>query len=747
VTRWAFLLLPLLGLFAADALPPDGHALKSALLMAGCFACVACALEARRVAWAPLLSAALWIFVAVRGWMLLHSPMTGRSLRWWSLLLALVLAHHAACAAVPRRWLRTWAPRVLGPAAAVLGALALLQALRGQPAAALFANRNFAGAGLAMLLPWALAARRGRLALFALAVTGLGCTLSRGGLLAAAAAVALWTVWGRRALRYPVLVGLPACVLAGGLLLGQTDTVRVRFAWYDAALTMGRDHLLAGLGADGFQRAYPPVRPAWEYDFHKGAVVDAVHDDYLESFAEGGLPGLAAHLLLLGAAAWALRRRRAACCSLLALAVASLVDQPLRDPSLLALAFLPLAFAHRRRGPRWPTLPLTLAALCAIGLLLPAHAGHWLADRAFGRYLGTHDRAYLDEALAREPRHPDALLARSRTEDLEKLLAMEPHNARARFNRTRFLPDDQAAAALRAILRDHDPNDRRTMARLEEIRQAGLLRRAREAEALLESEPVRALSLLDAVVQEGCADPLPYLLLARLHRRGGNAEAADRCLREAEARGRTEQVAEERLAFEQEELAQGRAHPAGIARAGRALDALRLAARIDAELRAAEQVEEQTPPPHPERLPAEDAAAYARRLNEARLRWREDRLKEARPHVVVARVLAEVLAEREPTPDRFRLVARAARLEGDLDRARQMEAIALFVETLEALRDGDEALAGRRFERARRAYPGLPEERTVARALAAFVARAPEVRPAAERLFAAWPPLRDALRR
>ena len=104
--RWSVLLLPVLGILAVDPSLGDFHAVKYVVLMGGAFVCVALALDTR-LRWSSV-SLALFVFVGVRGLMLWNSPVPGRALRWFGLLLALVLAHHAACATTPRRWLRHW---------------------------------------------------------------------------------------------------------------------------------------------------------------------------------------------------------------------------------------------------------------------------------------------------------------------------------------------------------------------------------------------------------------------------------------------------------------------------------------------------------------------------------------------------------------------------------------------------------------------------------------------------------------
>ncbi|MHC4818682.1 MAG: O-antigen ligase family protein, partial [Planctomycetota bacterium] len=698
--RWSVLLLPVLGILAVDPLPGDFHAVKYVVLMGGAFVCVALALDSR-LAWSRL-SVALFVFVAARGLMLWNSPIPGRALRWWSLLLALVLVHHAACATTPRRWLRQRAPLVLGGLAVVVSVYALAQRFYLPQAHTFFANRSFSGAALAMLLPFTLGLRRPWLAM-GVVVVGLMATGSRGGALAAAAAFALWLAWTRPRWRWPVLVGLPALVLAAGLLFGSSPTVKVRLYWYEAAFDLGRAHPVAGVGADGFQREYPPIRSRAEHRISRGGKVHAVHDDYLESFAEGGLLGLGAHLFLLVMAARAVRRHRVAACSLLAFAVASLVDLPLRDPSLLALAFLPLAMAAPRRRTQRSGTPMVLGSLLAIAFFFPFGLQHWRAER----HLVRGDQ---DEALATEPDHPVGLILRSSPEDLDRLLELEPHHAGAHFNRALDLPEAEAIAALEEILRDHDPHHALTKERLRELRSRGTIRRAREVEALLDDEPIRAASMLERLIAEDPHPALPHLLMARLHRLGGRPERAEHWLREAEKRSDSDEVGRERLAFELAEISTGRWEPARLAHAVARLDAADVLERIEAALGRAREVERSSPPPQVPKEPGEDAVAHAKRIDEAKEDWRRRRAERTRPHYLEALLLAEALTAREPTVEHLRLVATGARGMQDLDRARQAEALAFLAEALEACVTDNEPKARSRLTKALRAYPELDKE-------------------------------------
>jgi hypothetical protein len=551
-------------------------------------------------------------------------------------------------------------------------------------------------------------------------------TKSRGGALAAAAAFAVFLAWAHPRARWPLLVGVPFAVLLFAIGVGKTETVEVRLVWYRAALTMGLEEPVLGLGADGFAREYPPVRPKREWELHQGRPVHSVHDDYLESFADGGFLGLGAHVFLLVAAALALRRERAALASLAAFATASLVDLPLQDPSLLALALFPLGVADRKTTARG-VLPATLVALLLVGYSLAEDNAHWRADRALGRFFGTRDRKHLDFALAIEPRHVDALLARSSEADLALLLSIEPHNGNALYKRAFTLPADEAIAALEEILRRHDPHHGLTRKRLRELRDADAERRARAAEPLIATEPLRAASVLEAIAREKPDTWVPYLLLARLY-------GSDDWMREAELRGANEEIADARLAIEHAALGEGRANVAGIARAAGMLSEDGLRARIDRRLAAAATALDAGTPPDPKPEEGEDMAAFAQRHLKARMEWRAEIQKRTMPDCVVARVLAEELVRRQPSAPHMHLLARAVRGQGEVDRAAQLEAVALFLETLEAIDQGDDQLARRRYERALRAYPKLAEEKTVQDALQLFVQGNEERRRRAEAL-------------
>ncbi|MHC4340611.1 MAG: tetratricopeptide repeat protein [Planctomycetota bacterium] len=725
----ALLLLPVLGVLLIDPLPADFFAVKQVGLMAGSIVCIALALRRGRLAWSPV-GWALWFFVGVRAVMLLHSPMTGEAVRWWSLVLVLAVIYQITIALPDRRQLRRVAPPTLALLMGAIAILAIWQALSGaRQAHAFFANRNFAGVGLAMLLPYALATRW-RWPLLALGILGLLAINSRGGALAAAAALALHFTWRLPRLRWPVLVGAALVVVILALVLGETNTVKVRRHWYAAAAHMGLEHPLVGLGAGGFEREYPPVRPLEEHAISGGDHVHAVHNDYLESFAEGGLLGLGAPLFLVAAIALAVRRHRAAAASLLALAVASLVDLPLRDPSLLALATIGIAIAVPSRRAKTRGWPAYSAALVFCLIVFPLHWNHWQAERSYGRYRQRREARLLDAALASEPRHPEALLERSRPEDLDLLLKQAPHHAGAHYNRTRDLDPDAAIPALREVL-THDPHHALTLLRL--------------AILVLDEDRLEAISLLDRAVASDPRPFEPYVVLARLHLEAGDLGAAERAVRAAEERSVDRRVARERLDLELAKMRTGRWSPEEFADAVRRVPAAEVEELASAALADAQVIEREHPGNPVVRREGETTEEHIDRIQKAKALWQAEIDPLVRPHYREAYLLAEALSDAHAAAKYLHLRARAARGLREIERAREFESIALFLEALEALLAEDEYKAGKRLRRALLAYPELGTEPQVRRALRLFLEANPARRIPLKRLCAGDAALSDAI--
>ena len=131
----------------------------------------------------------------------------------------------------------------------------------------------------------------------------------------------------------------------------------VRFSAAPTVFRMALDAFPAGIGFGAFEHVFKAYEPD---ALLKASYFNQAHDDFLQLAAEAGLPGL----LLLGLAmAFLLARVRAllpwlrraepdarlAVTSLASLglfALASVVDYPLRSPSLMALAILLVGFTH-----------------------------------------------------------------------------------------------------------------------------------------------------------------------------------------------------------------------------------------------------------------------------------------------------------------------------------------------------------------------------------------------------------------
>jgi hypothetical protein len=310
---------------------------------------------------------------------------------------------------------------------------------------------------------------------------------------------------------------------------------------------------------------------------------------------------------------------------------------------------------------------LGFAALLAIGFFFPWSWWHWRAEWA----LRDGD---LDLALARDPDHPEARIARSRPEDLDRLIRLEPHHAGAHYNRTRTLPPDDAIAALRAIHREHDPHHVLTSVRL--------------AQLLRTTEPLAAIELLEQAIRVDPVRVEPYGMLARLYRENGEREFAQKYLRLAERRGYTRDVARERLRFEIEELRDGRWNKTTLVEAMRHLPVDEARAPIVDALRAARAIESASSPPHVALEPDEDAVAYGLRVAKERRAWRDGIAEKTWPLYRLALVLADALCAVAPAPQHVRYVRDAAKGLGDDARAAQAEEMAQRLEEEAAHRRG-----------------------------------------------------------
>jgi O-antigen ligase len=253
----------------------------------------------------------------------------------------------------------------------------------GQIVLGTFANRNSTGLfltfalGLAALLP---APRPhpvvlpARLATCALLLLTVALTQSRTALVLAAIPVLLGVLralsgrtQGRSATRTAmvavaalaiVAVGAGALVVAAPGRLGATlerfeakDDPR-RFIWDDAVYTAGR-HWPAGAGIGTFDELYQVDESLENLTLRRAG---RAHNDYIEITIEAGAPGLAlvaAWLVLLGGLSWRARRSRAhwvawaGSAFLLAIALQSVTDYPLRNQTILALGGFALLLLAR----------------------------------------------------------------------------------------------------------------------------------------------------------------------------------------------------------------------------------------------------------------------------------------------------------------------------------------------------------------------------------------------------------------
>lgn len=244
-----------------------------------------------------------------------------------------------------------------------------------------FANRNSTGlflvACLALLsllpslrpLPWFAGLRAGGMAVLA---TGVVLTGSRSAIVLAAIALLLGLLvwmhsrrWGAIRPRTLIVgaVGLAAMGMAAMAILpgsraelsfdrfAQGSDARV-FIWEDAAFS-ARRHWPVGAGMGTFDEVFQADESLENLTERRAG---RAHNDYLEVAVEAGLAGLlviAGWLILI--AGWSIAARAArdsgtawaGSAVLLAIALQSLVDYPLRNQALLALAALALVLLVR----------------------------------------------------------------------------------------------------------------------------------------------------------------------------------------------------------------------------------------------------------------------------------------------------------------------------------------------------------------------------------------------------------------
>jgi len=193
-------------------------------------------------------------------------------------------------------------------------------------------NSNFAGGFLAVGLPFVAAfcvtARERRLRIAGLVgavtvVAGLWATSSRGGIVAAAAGLAVAAILGRERLprwsRPLTIVGAVAAaalvvVAVGVVATGARDvpgddlevlrseSARVRAFEWEAAVASFADRPLLGHGPDTFAIVYPQFRTAEDGAALGMQLSDKPHNVFLERAGATGIVGFAAYLVVVGTA-------------------------------------------------------------------------------------------------------------------------------------------------------------------------------------------------------------------------------------------------------------------------------------------------------------------------------------------------------------------------------------------------------------------------------------------------------------
>lgn len=200
-------------------------------------------------------------------------------------------------------------------------------------------NSNFAGAYLGITLPCilygALAARRRVwkriwLAMVALDLVALWFTQTRGGMIAAGAALATVAFmlrdrlarWAKAAVMSVTVLAVAAAVLViwhpgsskppGPLLQAQvlrTGSFTVRTYYWKAAWRMFLAHPVAGTGLETYFANYPRYRVAADGAQLGLVIPDEPHSIFFQYAADTGVLGLGAYLALVGLALWYAYRR------------------------------------------------------------------------------------------------------------------------------------------------------------------------------------------------------------------------------------------------------------------------------------------------------------------------------------------------------------------------------------------------------------------------------------------------------
>ena len=417
-------------------------------------------------------------------------------------------------------------------------------------------NPNFAGAFIAAALPGALWAAlrpgvrpRGRLAWLAVAaLLGAGVLGSQSlqAPVAAGAGVGLLAVAAlmprrrRAAVAVVALGGIAVLLLALGLadrgplaFLGAQDTFDQSRVWdWTAAVRMVREQPLTGVGLarfGGFVRAYRPPGDLLTVGWRTYA--DAAHSVPLDFAATGGVPLLAAHLLLVGAVGWRLVRglRTLDGDGLLQLGVFGGVWIAYQAQSLVSIDVVQTWFLHFLSA--GAILALTAEAARPDGPLaadtaaptVPAPRGRpqravatavALAAIAPVLWLGRQSAAYLVTGLAEDHvDEEDYTTAVERGGGAIRLFPWDPVLWRARAVFASYLDDDAQELADNLEVLRRDPRDMysllegaRTAANLSQLDLATqLFRRALEVEPQAPDVKVQAAVLATHMGEDALA--------------------------------------------------------------------------------------------------------------------------------------------------------------------------------------------------------------------------------------------------
>ncbi len=79
----------------------------------------------------------------------------------------------------------------------------------------------------------------------------------------------------------------------------QDEAVNIRFIYYRAALRAIREHPVAGIGFENFRNSYPSYRAADDIYFFDNIIPTMVHNGYLETALNNGIPALLLYLALV----------------------------------------------------------------------------------------------------------------------------------------------------------------------------------------------------------------------------------------------------------------------------------------------------------------------------------------------------------------------------------------------------------------------------------------------------------------